>query len=132
MQFIALLAVTILGFSTIAFAHPGEHHEEHSFDVALQLRNFKDITRRGLASCQDKLKRSGVHGRAVARRQATVDKYSKRKRDTASVLATSHLSNDSYIDEDTPETTIFESSGTCILNPEGETGPVSLFSTSTI
>jgi hypothetical protein len=41
------------------------------------------------------------------------------------VLATSHLSNDSCINENTPETTIFESSGTCVLNPEGETGPVS-------
>jgi hypothetical protein len=41
------------------------------------------------------------------------------------VLATSHLSNDSCINEDTPETTIFESTGTCVLNPEGETGPVS-------
>jgi hypothetical protein len=124
MQFTAVLAATVLGFTALTSAHPGEHHEERSLEASLQLRSYKDNTRRGLASCQDKLKRSGVHARAVARRQATVDRHSKKKRDTASVLATSHLSNDSCINEYTPETTIFESSGTCILNPEGETGPV--------
>ena len=126
MRLTAVLASVILGFSALTSAHPGEIHEELPHYAALQLRDYKDNTRRGLAACQDKLKRSGVHARSVARRQATVDKHSKKKRDTASVLATSHLSNDSCINEYTPETTLFESSGTCVLNPEGETGPVSL------
>lgn len=127
MHLTTLLATAILGFCTLTTGHPSEHHTEHSLEAALQLRAFKDNTRRGLASCQDKLKRSGVHARAVARRQATVDRHSKKKkkRDTASVLATSHLSNDSCINADTPEDTIFAASGTCVLNPEGETGPVS-------
>ena len=125
MQFTAVLASAILGFTALTSAHPGEIDDILPHHAALQLRDFKDSARRGLAACQDKLKRSGVHGRAIERRQATVDKHSKKTRDTASALATSHLSNDSCINEYTPESTLFESSGTCVLNPEGETGPVS-------
>lgn len=123
MHLTTVLTTSILAFSTLTIAHPGEAHVELPSYAALQLRHYKDQTRRALGACQDKLKRSGVQARAVARRQATLDKHSKKKRDTATVLATSHLSNDSCINEDTPETTLFESSGTCVLNPEGETGP---------
>jgi hypothetical protein len=76
-----------------------------------------------LTSGSSRLRRSGVNERAIARRQAVVEKKLK-KRDTTVVLNTNHHSNATFT-ENSPETTIFESSGTCVLNPEGETGPVS-------
>lgn len=126
MHFTTLLASVIVGFSALSAAHPGEHHEERSQESAAQLREFKANTHRSLEGCAEKLKRDGVHERAIARRQAVVDKHTKRRvtRDTATVLNTSHHSNSS-VNELSPETSIFETSGTCVLNPEGEVGPVS-------
>jgi uncharacterized protein YaiI (UPF0178 family) len=118
MQLTQLLASAILGFSALSAAHSGEYHEEPNLEAAFQLRDFKANTRRGLEGCADKLKRSGVHERATARRQAIVKKHSKRRvvRDTTTVLDTSHHSNSS-VTELSPETAIFETSGTCVLNP---------------
>jgi protocatechuate 3,4-dioxygenase beta subunit len=54
-----------------------------------------------------------------------VDLHSKRRkiRDTDTILNTSHLSTDSSINENTAENIIFASNSTCVLYPEGETGP---------
>jgi len=43
-------------------------------------------------------------------------------RDTDTILATSHLSSEDY-SSSTSESVLFASNSTCILNPEGETGP---------
>lgn len=124
MQLTKCIASAIIGFAVLASAHPGEHKERNSL-ADLKKREFKANARCGLAVCADKMESRGLNPRAQARRQATVDKYSKRKmiRDTDSVLNTSHLSSENYTIA-TPENIIFSSNSTCILNPEGETGPV--------
>lgn len=117
------LAVAILAGVTLA--HPGEKQHHHNRAVELSKREFKAAARRGLSACQEQLtKRDGMIDRAAMRRAATVQKYRKQlaARDTDTVLNTTHLSSSGYT-LDTPETTIFATNNTCILNPEGETGP---------
>jgi hypothetical protein len=122
MWFASKLAVAAL--IGCALAHPGEHHE-HNEVAELSKREFKAAARRGLAGCEAKLrKRDGMIDRAAVRRAATVAKYRQRlaTRDTDDVLNTTHLSSSGYT-LDTPETTVFATNNTCVLNPEGETGP---------
>lgn len=121
-----LSKVALAGLVSAALAHPGEHHKRN---VAAELdkRAFKDNARRGLAACAEKLQaRGGVMERAAARRAAAVSKHRKARglevRDTDTVLNTSHLSSEKYT-PNTPENIIFSGNKTCILNPEGETGP---------
>lgn len=116
------LAVAL--FAGFTIAHPGEEHH-HDRAVELSKREFKQAARRGLSACSEKLsKRNGVMDRAVMRRAATVAKYRKQlvARDTDTVLNTTHLSSSGYT-TDTPDETIFATNNTCVLNPEGETGP---------
>lgn len=116
------LAVALFG--GLAVAHPGEEHH-HDRAVELSKREFKAAARRGLSACSEVLnKRDGLMDRAVMRRIATVAKYRKQlvARDTDTVANTSHLSSASYT-PDTDESIIFASNNTCVLNPEGETGP---------
>lgn len=113
-----------LAFALVASAHPGHEHDEH--EEALRRREFRVGAKRGLEKCADKLEARGHNARAAARRQAIANQYSKRgeisARDTDSVLNTSHHSSEAYTSS-TSETTIFASNNTCVLNPEGETGP---------
>lgn len=116
------LAVVL--FAGLTLAHPGEDHQ-HDHAAELTKREFKAAARRGLSACSEKLiKRDGVQDRAVMRRAATVAKYRKQlaARDTDTVLNTTHLSSSVYA-TDTSDETIFATNNTCVLNPEGETGP---------
>lgn len=118
----ALCAATVL-------AHPGE--EEHHVNRAVELskREFKAAARRGLDSCASKLyARDGLVDRAAARRAEKAGLLRREaalsKRDTDDVLATDHNATDTLgYTLDTPESTIFATNNTCVLNPEGETGP---------
>jgi Dioxygenase len=124
MQFGTLSKLAVVSFAVLAAAHPGEHHE-HNEAAELKVRDFKNNARRGLASCADKLEKRGLSSRAAARRAATFEKHSRKKklaRDTDTIANTSHLSTESY-NPATLDSTIFASNGTCYLNPEGETGP---------
>lgn len=123
MHLTAVLASAILSFSLLATAHPGEH-EVHDAAAALKKREFKTNARRGLSACAEKMEKRGLNARAQARRQATVNQYSKKKmiRDTDTILNTSHASTENYTTS-TPEDVIFATNNTCVLNPEGETGP---------
>lgn len=114
----------MVSFAFLAAAHPGEHHE-HNEAAELNVREYKQNVRRGLASCADKLEKRGVNSRAAARRAAAIEKHGRKKkmvRDTASVANISHLSTESY-NPATLDSTVFASHSTCYLNPEGETGP---------
>ncbi|ORY56077.1 Intradiol ring-cleavage dioxygenase [Pseudomassariella vexata] len=120
----------ILGLATISLAHPGEHHSRNDIHE-LAKREFKVAARRGLEACAGKLEARGYHTEAASRRAAKVETLRHRrgllpsnsnKRDAVDVDAKSHLSTAGYT-FDTPESTLFASNGTCILNPEGETGP---------
>lgn len=117
---ISLAALTV----SIVVAHPGEVHARTDIRVENAKREFKDGVRRGLESCSGKLAARGVTTRAVDRRAATAKKYGRavEARDTDTVLNTSHLSTLGYT-LDTPESTIFATNNTCVLSPEGETGP---------
>ncbi|KAF3765446.1 aromatic compound dioxygenase, partial [Cryphonectria parasitica EP155] len=118
----------LLCLAAFSSAHPG--HEEAERRAALERRDFVRSASRSLAGCADKLEANGVLARAAERRAATFAKYSKRaadhqqldSRDLAQLLNTSHLS-DLNVTATTPETELFNNSGTCILNPEGDVGP---------
>ncbi|KAJ4465636.1 Intradiol ring-cleavage dioxygenase [Lentinula edodes] len=118
--------LTVLNLAMLAFAHPGEEEHHHDRRAELNIREFKVAAKRGLSACSEKLQRRDFHNRAAERRAAKFDSYRRhnglRARDTNITADTSHLSSANYT-SGTPESTIFASNGTCILNPEGETGP---------
>ncbi|KAJ5656180.1 aromatic compound dioxygenase [Penicillium longicatenatum] len=125
MQFTALWKVCLLGLTIPSvLAHPGEH-EKHDAHANLQKRMFKEHTRRGLEKCAKRFESSGLNARAEARRRAIYDLHRRHLgiRDTDDVLAKSHLVNDSSITAATSADSLFSTSSTCVLNPEGETGP---------
>ncbi|KAJ4416936.1 hypothetical protein N0V82_006486 [Gnomoniopsis sp. IMI 355080] len=134
MQLIPSLTAALLAAG--AAAHPGE--EAHHINRAAELsrREFRAAARRGLDSCASKLQARGGLVEAAAKRRADKAAYYReralaaraakgdRKRDTDSVLATDHNATDTLgYTVDTPESTIFATNTTCILTPEGETGP---------
>lgn len=110
--------------ASVAVAHPGEKQVRTDAKIAAAKREFKAGVRRGLEACSGQLSARGVTKRAISRRAATAQKYGRsvEARDTDAVLNTSHLSTANYT-LDTPESTLFANSGTCAVNPEGETGP---------
>lgn len=120
------LSLAFVGFVAVTLAHPGHQEPEHEL---LYKRAFNAQARRGLQACYGELEHRGFQARANERRKETVE-YHRQKlktkklalRDTDTIANTSHLSSECYTPS-TSETTIFNSSSTCILNPEGETGP---------
>ncbi|KAL4863405.1 hypothetical protein BDV12DRAFT_202129 [Aspergillus spectabilis] len=111
-----------LSLGALVSAHPG--HEEKL--ATRDLLEYKAHLRRSLSNCAATFEETGLTARAVARRaQITATYRAKRaleKRDTDDVLDTSHLSPENYT-LSTSESEIFSTSSTCVLNPEGETGP---------
>jgi protocatechuate 3,4-dioxygenase beta subunit len=126
MQVKHLLQAPLL-FAALAAAHPG--HEEKL--ATRDLLEYKAHLRRGLSNCAATFDSTGLTARAIARRAQITADYrlkhalakAKSKRDTDDVLDTSHLSSENYT-LSTAESEIFgTSTSTCVLNPEGETGP---------
>ncbi|KAL2812014.1 Intradiol ring-cleavage dioxygenase [Aspergillus granulosus] len=121
MQLKPLLRAPLLAAALVS-AHPG--HEEKL--ATRDLLEYKAHLRRGLSTCAATFEETGLTARAIARRaQITANYRAKRhlaKRDTDDVLDTSHLSTENYT-LSTAESDIFSGSSTCVLNPEGETGP---------
>lgn len=125
MRFTALWNVCLIGMTVpFALADPGEH-EKHDASAEMIKREFRKHTRRGLERCAKRFDVNGLNARAEARRRSLYDLHRRRlgARDTDDVLATSHLVNDSSIAASTSSDSLFNSSSTCVLNPEGETGP---------
>lgn len=123
MQLQSIIVLATVGLATVALAHPG-HNEVERRDLGVQ--QFKARVRRDFENCAAKREASGLNARAEARRKATLDKYRrqlKSKRDTTTVLDTSHLYTGTDITVDSDESVVFSDSGTCVLNPEGEVGP---------
>ncbi|KAJ6103380.1 aromatic compound dioxygenase [Penicillium sp. IBT 16267x] len=119
----SVIVLATVGLAAVALAHPG-HNEGERRDLGVQ--QFKARVRRDLANCAEKRETSGLNARAEARRKATLDKYRrqlKSKRDTTTVLDTSHLYTGTDITVDSEDSVVFSDSGTCVLNPEGEVGP---------
>lgn len=125
MRFTALWNVCLVGMTIpFALAHPGEH-EKHDARAEIMKREFRKHTRRGLERCAKRFEANGLNARAEARRRSLYDLHRRRLsgRDTSDVLAKSHLSTNSSINASTSADSLFSSSSTCVLNPQGEVGP---------
>ncbi|KAI5268797.1 intradiol ring-cleavage dioxygenase [Aureobasidium subglaciale] len=136
-----------LALTSTVIGHPGHDPREE----ALERRSYYDSipqNKRSLSHCEANLKARGLEQRALARRGAlATDMRQKRglpvvmgnttldaerlllvanqlaeKRDTASVLNTTHLSNDTSINMDVTEEYLF-GNGSCTLVPEVTQGP---------
>ncbi|KAF3025621.1 hypothetical protein E8E14_012934 [Neopestalotiopsis sp. 37M] len=117
---VLLLAVA----SGVALAHTGQELEEE----LVKRQEFLLTTRGNIAHCASKVKARGLEDRAIARRAATVQALQQKRgivsrRDLGTVLATDHNATDSGYDLTTPTTTLFASNASCVLTPEGESGP---------
>ncbi|THW09375.1 intradiol ring-cleavage dioxygenase [Aureobasidium pullulans] len=136
-----------LALASTAAAHPGHDPREE----ALERRTYYDSvpqTKRSLSHCEAKIKARGLGQRSLARRDALATNMRQKrglpaamgnssiederlliaanqraeKRDAASVLNTTHLSNDTSINMDVTEEYLF-GNGSCILVPEVTQGP---------
>lgn len=116
-------AAVFIASGILANAHPGEHHEEEAKRLVVARREHQSAAARGLQACQSKRAYQAVQARALERRAAAVTRHRKVKR--VDQAGTGHNLTDSRTDisEDSDEATVFGDSHTCILNPEGETGP---------
>lgn len=135
--------IASLALTSIAAAHPG--HDPH--EEALERRAYYDsvpLAKRSLSHCEAKIKARGLEQRSLARRAALATTARQKrelgeasleaerlllaanqraeKRDAASVLNTTHLSNDTNINMDVTEEYLF-GNGSCILVPEVTQGP---------
>ncbi|KEQ81087.1 intradiol ring-cleavage dioxygenase [Aureobasidium pullulans EXF-150] len=113
-----------LALASAAAAHPGHDPREE----ALERRTYYDSvpqTKRSLSHCEARIKARGLGQRSLARRDALATNMRQKrglpaameKRDAASVLNTTHLSNDTSINMDVTEEDLF-GNGSCILVPE--------------
>ncbi|KAG9569634.1 aromatic compound dioxygenase, partial [Aureobasidium melanogenum] len=135
--------VTSFALASITAAHPG--HDPRG--EALERRSYYNsvpATKRSLSHCEAKIKARGLEQRSLARREALATNARQKrglgeasledeklllaanqraeKRDAASVLNTTHLSNDTSINMDVTEEYLF-GNGSCILVPEVTQGP---------
>lgn len=108
----------------LVLAHPGEH-EKHDARAAIQKRVFKEHASRGLEKCAKRFDSSGFNARAEERRRSIYNLHRRQlaTRDTDDVLNKSHLVNDTSITVNTSADALFGTGATCVINPEGETGP---------
>ncbi|KAF8859947.1 aromatic compound dioxygenase [Acephala macrosclerotiorum] len=121
MRFSGIAAITIT--TAIVSAH-GNH--DIAREIAVREAMFQ-YTTRDLSHCAAKLKARGLEGRAIQRRANVaaelIQKRGIKARDVASVLATDHNETTLGYTLDTAESTLFASNGSCVLTPEGESGP---------
>ncbi|KAG4427705.1 hypothetical protein IFR05_016810 [Cadophora sp. M221] len=116
------IAATVLSAAVVSA------HGNHDLDREIAVREaIFHYTSRDVSHCAAKLKSRGFEARAIQRRSDVAAELMKKRgiksRDVASVLATDHNSTDLGYTLDTAETTIFASNGSCVLTPEGESGP---------
>ncbi|KAF6824200.1 hypothetical protein CPLU01_10964 [Colletotrichum plurivorum] len=107
-----------------AAAHPGHDLTE---EIAERRAFLGNVKRASLAHCADTLKARGVTARNVARRSAMVEKARQKrnikKRDAATVLATSHNQTEAGYTLNTDAATLFAGNASCVLTPEVTQGP---------
>ncbi|KAK1985974.1 Intradiol ring-cleavage dioxygenase [Colletotrichum cereale] len=107
-----------------AVAHPGHDLTE---EIAERRAFLSTVKRANLGHCADKLATRGVTARNIARRTAQVDqarqKRNIKKRDSASVLATSHNSTSLGYTINTDAATLFSGKNSCVLTLEVTQGP---------
>jgi Dioxygenase len=123
-----LLAWTI-GLAALASAHPGHDHNQEAAERARYLQSNP----RSLHYCAAKLKSQGHEEANLRRRQMLAETLRPKRsleassclkpRDLDSVLKTSHRSNDTSFDLDTPARDLFADQSSCILQPDTTEGP---------
>ncbi|KAJ9155243.1 GPI anchored dioxygenase [Pleurostoma richardsiae] len=118
-----LSTAVLVSLALAVVAHPGHHHEEESKKLVLARREHQTAARRGLEACQNKRSYQELQRRALQRRAAAVDYHRKAKRTDAAGVGHNLTDSRTDITADSDESTVFGSSHSCILNPEGETGP---------
>ncbi|KAH6656539.1 Intradiol ring-cleavage dioxygenase [Truncatella angustata] len=104
-------------------------HGSGSIDQELARRaEFLKYSRSDVSHCAAKIKARGLEERAVKRRAETVEALRqkrgiKTRRDLESVLNTDHNQTAKGYDLDTPIAELFATNKSCVLTPEGESGP---------
>lgn len=109
--------------STLASAHAGQ-----DLDRELARRaEFLKYTRSDVSHCATKLKSRGLEARAIKRRAEAAEMLRRKRglkiRDLDSVLATDHNQTAKGYSLDTPISELFATNKSCVLTPEGESGP---------
>ncbi|BEJ13002.1 hypothetical protein CspHIS471_0301760 [Cutaneotrichosporon sp. HIS471] len=110
-----ILTALLLASSTLA--HPGH---DHAHEAAERAASLASMGRRSLSHCAPQLAARGMESRNAARRAAL---HRSLKRDAATVLGTSHKSNQTGITTDSSASTLFGGSNACILGPDTTQGP---------
>jgi hypothetical protein len=119
---ILTMLVSLLALASTSVAHPGE--TDHTHEVLERRAQLAAMPKRDLNHCAAKLAARGVHARNAVRRRALLENTKRHyKRDTVSVLATSHKSNLTGITASTNASTLFTGSNQCILGPDVTQGP---------
>jgi protocatechuate 3,4-dioxygenase beta subunit len=124
MHFSKAIVSGVALMSSAVLAHPGHDIKQEAAERRAFLNSVK---RTDLSHCSAKLKARGIE-RANARRRANAieearAKRSLKKRDLATVLATSHNATDLGYTENTDAATLFSGNNSCILTPEVTQGP---------
>ncbi|KAH6662955.1 Intradiol ring-cleavage dioxygenase [Plectosphaerella plurivora] len=124
MRFSGPVALALATLSSNVVAHPGHDLTE---EIAERRAFLGSVKRASLEHCAAKLKARGVHDRNIRRRAAAVENARKRlnikKRDLATVIATSHDKTELGYTTNTDAATLFSSQNSCVLTPEVTQGP---------
>jgi hypothetical protein len=148
MRFSTSVVSSIALLSGAAVAHPGHDLTQ---EIAERRAFLGSVKRADLSHCAAKLKARGVQQRNIARRAALVNHHREKrkmlqrpfynvrvcerppmltaylgglkKRDAATVLATSHNSTDLGYTLNTDAATLFAGNNSCVLTPEVTQGP---------
>ncbi|KAK2035616.1 aromatic compound dioxygenase [Colletotrichum zoysiae] len=115
---------TGLALLSSVVAHPGHDITE---EIVERRAFLSSVKRANLSHCADKLAARGLTARNIARRAAQVQyarqKRNIKKRDSASVFATSHNDTDLGYTLNTDAATLFSGNNSCVLTPEVTQGP---------
>jgi hypothetical protein len=117
------VAITGAVVPTLVLAHGG-----HDLEKEISRRvEFLKHARGDVSHCAAKMKERGLEDRAIRRRAKTAEALRRKRRiesrDLASVLATDHNQTAQGYDLDTPISELFATNKSCVLTPEGESGP---------
>jgi Dioxygenase len=124
-----ILLVWTFGLAALASAHPGHDHNHEATERARYLQ----ANPHSLHHCAAKLKSRGHKEANLRRRQALAETLRQKRsldassclkpRDLDSVLKTTHKSNNTSFDLDTPARGLFADQSSCLLQPETTEGP---------
>lgn len=77
-QLVSVLAVGLMGLTSVVSAHPGHDHAAEAAERAAFVKS-SSVQSRSLAQCASQLKARGLENKNVARRQAAVKNLRRRR-----------------------------------------------------